>query len=108
MTKYIVAAVCTFLFIEAPLTHVVAESRELYVPSSTATGYPGTCYYEAVYGSTVEEVGNKYVEMNNSVTTMECSQRCRNPASFVAAYEKIFILPLDHYVRELYTLFLFI
>lgn len=58
-----------------------------YKPSSTGVGYPGTCFFPEAYGSTVEEVGKNWIVKYNKVTTMECSQRCRNPAEFISADE---------------------
>ncbi|PID99944.1 MAG: hypothetical protein CSA81_14260 [Acidobacteria bacterium] len=59
-----------------------------YKPAITTTGYPGTCYIPEAQGSTVEEVGRKWLEQWNAVTTLKCNQRCRNPGKFIRANEK--------------------
>lgn len=83
--KRALLGVCAVVFM---VNGVRVQAANKFTFSEQIVGGPQPqCAIPPIAADTVTEVGRRAVEFNNQVTTMNCSQTCRNPVSFVGADE---------------------
>ncbi|GJL82988.1 MAG: hypothetical protein DHS20C01_26220 [marine bacterium B5-7] len=51
----------------------------LHIPASSMQGYPGTCYFEPLWGNNMFELAELWLPSYLAVTGTQCFKRCRNP-----------------------------